>query len=85
MVDESKLWRDRLRQALLDELAAQEMRAGCRESVARIIARRRLAAAAQKARQQHPPELHELPPEVQAAIGLSRRQRDLSAKRKNRD
>lgn len=83
MVDESKLWRDRLRQALLDELAAQECRAGCPPKAAKVIARRRLAAAAYKARLQTPPELHELPAEVQTALGLSRRQRDRSARRKN--
>jgi hypothetical protein len=75
MGDDSNIWRDRLRQALLDELTSQERRAGNQEKVARIIAERRLAVAAYKAHSHKPPELHELPEEVQRLLGVSRRQR----------
>ncbi len=71
MAESVNVWRNRLRRALLEELALQERRAGCSVSVARTVAERRLAAAGYRAARNRPPDPRELPQEIQDALGMS--------------
>jgi len=53
--DSSKVWRQRLRRALLSELTSQELRAGHGPVEARLLAERRLAGAVFEAKHGEPP------------------------------